>query len=178
MALKPTCTLCTKFVGIPIGVDRELRRYKASSQVYSSELSRNSMQNVEVEYWITRQFCRLESGSIRVRLANGIFRVTPDAWKRMKQKYMIQKDSNTPWQPESFDWALLVSLSKYSVREPHFRSVLSRTGLRECLDLRVATENVEKMGLLRWWAQLVEADRMKGVNEGRWRCSQMRGGLL
>jgi hypothetical protein len=90
MALKPTCqcTLYTKFLGVPIGVERELRRYNASSQVYSSESSRNSMWNVEVEYYrITRQFCRLESGSMLVRLANGILRITPDAWKRMKQKY-------------------------------------------------------------------------------------------
>jgi len=38
-ASKPTCTLCTKFVGVPIGADKELRRYKASRQVYISELS-------------------------------------------------------------------------------------------------------------------------------------------
>ena len=93
-------------------------------------------------------------------------------------KDIIQKYSDIPWQPKNFDWALLVSLSKYSVRKPQLQSVLSRTGLRECLELSVATDNVEKMGLLRWWVQLLEGDRMKGVNEGGWRYAQMKGGLL
>lgn len=47
-ASNPTCTWCTKFVGLPIGEDSALRRYRASRHVYNSVLPLNSIETVSM----------------------------------------------------------------------------------------------------------------------------------
>jgi len=80
----PTWTRWTKFVGLPIGDERALRRYSSSRHVYNSELPVKRMATVSVGDGdeeelgpvvnsTIRQLSCFSSGSIRVRVGKGIF---------------------------------------------------------------------------------------------------------